>query len=206
MSAHAGARSRPPTRARIRIGRWLEPVLPVWPLVLVLALFVAVAALAPVVAPHDPAKQDLLARLNPPGSSVRDTLYVLGTDEVGRDLLSRVVYGARISLAVAFLSVLGSLLVGSVLGMMAAYYRGPAEAVIMRGTDVMLSLPPILLAILMVAVLGPGLVNLVLVLCVARWPRYARVAHGQALAVCESLYVRRPGSTERATRGSSPAM
>ena len=169
---------------------WLGAVRPVWPLALVLLLFVGGALLAPLVAPQDPARQNLLARLKPPGSSVRDTLYVLGTDEVGRDLLSRIVYGARISLVVACLSVLGSLLAGAVLGMMAAYYRGPVEAAIMRGTDIMLSIPPILLAILMVAILGPGLVNLILVLCVARWPRYARVAHGQALGVCESLYVR----------------
>jgi len=171
-------------------GRVLAGLRPVWPFALILALFVLLAALAPLIAPYGPASQDLLARLRPPGFAAGDKVYLLGTDEVGRDLLSRIIYGARISLSVAFLSVALSLAVGTWLGMLAGYFRGAVETVVMRATDIVLSIPPILLAILMVAVLGPSLANLVVVLAFTRWPRYTRVAYGQTLGVAETLYVR----------------
>ena len=163
---------------------------PVWPFVLLLVLFTAIAVLAPLIAPYDPAKQDLLARLRPPGYEIRGKIYWLGTDEIGRDLLSRIIYGARVSLLVAFLSVCVSLAFGSLLGMLAGFFRGAAETVIMRFADIVLSIPAILLAILTVAVLGPGLLNLVLVLGFTRWPRYTRVAYAQTLAVANSQYVK----------------
>jgi peptide/nickel transport system permease protein len=169
------------------------------PFALILGLFVLGALLAPWLAPADPTRQALLARLLPPGTTVGEITYWLGTDEVGRDLLSRVIYGARASLAVAVLSVVASGAIGSLLGMIAGLARGWTEVLLMRATDIMLSIPALLLAVLAVAVLGPGLLNLVLVLGFARWPRYARVAYGQTLAVASLPFV-----TAARLAGASP--
>ncbi len=160
------------------------------PVVVILVTFVLVAVFAPLLAPHDPNAQNLLGRLNPPGSTIRGVHYLLGSDELGRDLLSRLIYGARISLSVAFLSILLSGTVGSFLGMLAAYLRGPYEILIMRMADIFLSIPAILFAIITVAVLGPGFINIIIVLALTRWPRYARVAYGQTLSVNNMPYVR----------------
>lgn len=177
-----------PSTAAARGGLGRGPGL--WPFVAVLGLFVLMAVASPWLAPEDPLRQNLLGRLQPPMTEVRGTLYILGTDELGRDLLSRIVYGARVSITVAFLSVALSGVVGTVLGMLAAHYRGWTETVIMRLVDIVLSIPAILLAIITVAVLGPGLLNVVLVLALTRWPRYARVAYGQTLAIGSQPYLR----------------
>jgi peptide/nickel transport system permease protein len=155
-----------------------------------MAAFVAVAVFAPYVAPYDPNQQNLLGRLKAPGFVSRGVTYWLGSDELGRDLLSRLIYGARISLFVAFASVILSGTVGVLLGMLAGYLRGPVEVIIMRVVDIFLSIPAILLAIITVAVLGPGLVNVIVVLALTRWPRYARVAYGQTLGIANMPYVR----------------
>jgi peptide/nickel transport system permease protein len=176
----------PPSLAA-RIGRELRPI---WPFLLIFACFALLAVLAPLIAPYNPNSQNLLARLRPPGTTVRNVFYVLGTDEVGRDLLSRLIYGARVSLLVALLSVAVSSVLGTALGMIAAFYRGIVEVVIMRVVDIVLSIPAILLAILTIAVLGPGLQNVVLVLAFTRWPRYARVAYGQTLSVMGLTFMR----------------
>ena len=163
---------------------------PVWVFVLVLLCILLIAVFAPFVTSHDPNYQNLLARLKPPGYSTGSRFYLLGTDELGRDLLTRIVYGARISLLVAFLSVSISLTFGVLIGMVAGYFRGFLEVLIMRMADIFLSIPAILLAILTVAVLGPSLLNLVLVLAFTRWPRYTRVAYAQTLSVAGSLYIK----------------
>jgi peptide/nickel transport system permease protein len=163
---------------------------PVWIFVLVLLCILLIAVFAPFVTSHDPNYQNLLARLKPPGYSTGSRFYLLGTDELGRDLLTRIVYGARISLLVAFLSVSISLIFGVLIGMVAGYFRGFLEVLIMRMADIFLSIPAILLAILTVAVLGPSLLNLVLVLAFTRWPRYTRVAYAQTLSVAGSLYIK----------------
>ena len=155
----------------------------------VLLLFVLLAVGAPLLAPADPARQSLLARLRPPGTSIGGTTHWLGTDELGRDLLSRVLYGARVSLLVAFLSVCVSGSLGTILGMLAGFRRGVTEGLIMRAVDMVLSIPPILLAIITVVVLGPGLQNLILVLGFTRWPRYTRVAYGQTLRVATLPFI-----------------
>ena len=155
----------------------------------VLLLFVLLAVAAPLLAPADPARQSLLARLRPPGTSIGGATHWLGTDELGRDLLSRVLYGARVSLLVAFLSVCVSGSLGTILGMLAGFRRGVTEGFIMRAVDMVLSIPPILLAIITVAVLGPGLQNLILVLGFTRWPRYTRVAYGQTLRVATLPFI-----------------
>ncbi len=162
----------------------------IWPLFVIFALFVVTAVFAPLLAPYDPDAQDLMARLKPPGAEIGEKRYLLGTDQLGRDLLSRIIHGARISLFVAALSVAVSSIVGVWLGLMAGYHRGVTETVIMRVVDIVLSIPPLLLAIITVAVLGPGLKNLILVLGFSRWPRYARVAHGQTLSVAAMPYVK----------------
>jgi peptide/nickel transport system permease protein len=165
-------------------------VRPVWVFVLVILCILLIAIFAPFVTSHDPNYQNLLARLKPPGYSTGSRFYLLGTDELGRDLLTRIVYGARISLLVAFLSVSISLIFGVLIGMVAGYFRGFLEVLIMRMADIFLSIPAILLAILTVAVLGPSLLNLVLVLAFTRWPRYTRVAYAQTLSVAGSLYIK----------------
>ncbi len=154
-----------------------------------LSVFVLVAVAAPAVAPLDPNAQDLFARLKPPGTESRGAYYLLGTDELGRDVLSRIVHGSRISLFVAFTSVCVSLVLGTALGVMAGYFRGWVEVVIMRLADVVLSIPALLLAIIAVIVLEPGLMSLVAVLGFTRWPRYTRVAYGQTLSVATRSYV-----------------
>ncbi|WP_171132887.1 MULTISPECIES: ABC transporter permease [unclassified Ruegeria] len=167
-----------------------RPYLTWWPAWLLAAL-VLCALFAPALAPLDPDRQDLLGRLKPPGHEGRNAAtFWLGTDELGRDILSRVIHGARVSIAVAVLSVLLSGVVGVAVGMTAGYLRGWVEAMLMRLVDIFLSIPAILLAIIMVAVLGPGFFNVILVLALTRWPRYARVAYGQTLAIAERPYVR----------------
>lgn len=160
------------------------------PFAAIFAAFVVLAVFAPWIAPHDPNTQNLLGRLKPPGTTARGVLYLLGSDTLGRDLLSRLIYGARISLSVAVLSVALSGITGTLLGMAAGYARGWSEVLLMRLVDIFLSVPAVLLAIIMVAVLGPGFTNVVLVLALTRWPRYARVAYGQTLAIANMPYVR----------------
>jgi peptide/nickel transport system permease protein len=133
----------------------------------------------------------LMMRLKPPGTlAASGQIYLLGTDDLGRDLLSRILFGAQVSLLVATLSVLVSTLVGVTLGMMAAWFRGWIEAIIMRLVDIMLSIPAVLLAVLTVAVLGPGFFKLILVLGLTRWPRYTRIAFGQTLQIAALPYVK----------------
>jgi len=177
--------STSPAFARIR-----RVPLPVLVFIVILAVIVLLAILAPWIAPADPSKQNLLGRLKPPGFAMRGITYWFGTDDLGRDLLSRVLYGAGVSLGVAILSVVVSTLVGVSLGMIAGWFRGKVEVVIMRMVDIMMSIPAILLAVLTVAVLGPGFLKLVLVLGLTRWPRYTRVAYAQTLQVANLPFIK----------------
>ncbi|MDP0927013.1 ABC transporter permease [Paracoccus onubensis] len=171
-----------------RLRRWLPPRL--WIFVAILAVLVLAALLAPLIAPQNPEAQNLLGRQRPPGTELRDITYLLGSDELGRDLLSRLIYGARVSLTVAALSVLVSGTIGTALGMIAAWLGGWIGTIIMRLVDIVLSVPAILLAIITVAILGPGFINVIAVLAFTRWPRYARVAYGQTLGLMNLPYVR----------------
>lgn len=184
MSGAATFPASVPGRARKRLN------LALWLPVAVIVLFVLAALLAPWIAPYDPNSQNLLGRLKPPGTTARSFHYLLGSDELGRDLLTRLIHGARVSLMVAFAAALLSGTVGVLLGMLAGYLRGWVEIVVMRVVDIFLSVPAILLAIITVAVLGPGLVNVIVVLALTRWPRYARVAYGQTLGIANTPYVR----------------
>jgi peptide/nickel transport system permease protein len=175
-------------RARRHAGR--VPVAVVVAGVILTIIFVA-AVLAPWIAPADPTRQVLVMRLKPPGTvAASGQLYLLGTDDLGRDLLSRVLFGARVSLLVATLSVLVSTVVGVTLGTIAGWFGGWIEMIVMRLVDIVLSIPAVLLAILTVAVLGPGFFKLILVLGLTRWPRYTRVAFGQTLQVATLPYIK----------------
>lgn len=149
------------------------------------AIFVVIALFAPWIAPHSPSDLDLPSRLQPPSAS-----HWFGTDELGRDILSRVIYGAQISMLVGTSVVAGSLLLGLILGSIAGYYGGYTDkffnAVLMNA---FLSFPGILLAIAFVAFLGPGIFNLILALSIGGWVGYARLVRAQVLAVKEKEFV-----------------
>jgi peptide/nickel transport system permease protein len=156
---------------------------------LVLALILVSAAGAELVAPHDPLEQDLNLRNIPPMSYAKDDNdlsigrpFILGTDPLGRDVLSRMIFGARVSLTVGLSSALVSGLIGTLLGIIAGFYRGAVDDLIMRLVDIQMSIPVLLLALLVLFALGPGFLNLVVVLSIVRWMAYARLARGQTLA------------------------
>lgn len=152
--------------------------------VVILALVVLVGIFGPLIAPHDPAAQDLTARLKPPVWMARHVSgHLLGTDNLGRDVLSRVIYGTRISLLVGVAATLISGVIGAVLGMVCGYYRGPVDMVFMRLADIQLSFPTILLALVVVAVLGPSLWFVILVLGTTGWVSYARVIRAEVLSL-----------------------
>jgi dipeptide transport system permease protein len=158
-------------------------------LALVVALIV-VALGADVIAPHPPNEQYREFTLAPPAWSVGGSAqFLLGTDPVGRDMLSRLIHGTRLSLAIGSISVSLSLLLGIALGLVAGYARGLTETVIMRLMDVMLSLPSLLLAIAVVAILGPGLANAMYAIAVVLLPHYVRLTRAAVIAEAKRDYV-----------------
>jgi peptide/nickel transport system permease protein len=151
---------------------------------------VLIAVTAPWVSPHDPLKQDLRLRLQPPAwLEGGDWAFPLGTDHLGRDVLSRVVYGARISLLVGFSSVFIAGILGTTLGLLAGFYRGWLDDVISRIIDVQLAVPYLLLAVSLMMVLGSNLRNILLVLVLYGWTVYARLVRAETLSVREREYV-----------------
>lgn len=143
------------------------------------------AALAPWLAPADPTAQELTMRLMAPGEGG----YLLGTDALGRDILSRIIHGARVSLYVGVVTVSVSLVIGTLVGAVAGYKGGWVDEGTMRVVDVFLAFPGILLAIALTAVLGPSLHNVILALCIMGWVGYARLVRGQVLLARELTYV-----------------
>lgn len=161
-----------------------------WPGTIALGLvllFVLVAAFAPWIAPY-PAQgagaPNVAAKLLPPSAD-----YWLGTDHLGRDVLSRVIYGARVSMTNGILIVLFSLLIGLPIGLAAGYFGGWVDEALMRGTDVFLAFPALLLAVLMAAALGPGFLNSIIAVAVTWWPWYARLARAEVLVLRGQPYV-----------------
>ena len=141
-----------------------------------------VALLSPFLSPQDPLEQDLQARLKPPfWDEKTDPKYLMGTDPVGRDMLSRLIYGSRISLSVGFLTMSFSAMVGITLGILAGFYRGLLDAVISNCINIMMSFPYILLAISVMAATGPGYKNLVMVLGFTGWPIFARLVRAEVI-------------------------
>lgn len=150
----------------------------------VVGLVVGAALLAPVVAPADPAKPDFTNLLQPPSRA-----HLLGTDDLGRDILSRVIYGARTSLLAGCVSVGLAVLVGLPLGLVSGYYRGPLDNFLMRLTDALLSFPFLVLALAIAAVLGTGLVKAMIAIGIVFTPGFIRLARGQVLSERERTYV-----------------
>lgn len=151
--------------------------------VIILMLFIT-AVFAPIIAPYDPYDQDLEARLSHPSKS-----HPAGTDELGRDLLSRIIYGARISLMVGIVAVTIAGVIGIGLGLIAGYFGGWINIIIMRFTDALLALPPIVLMLAIAAVLGGGLFNVLIALGVSMMPTYCRLMCGQVITLKENEYI-----------------
>ena len=157
--------------------------------IMVVTVF-TVALFAPWLSPHDPLEQDIMNRLQPPAwaeDGSRDNL--LGTDTLGRDLLSRIIHGSRISLTVGIAAVVLSGGVGVTLGLISGYYGGWLDSIVGRVADVQLSIPFLVLAIAVVAIIGASMINLILVLSVNTWVLYYRVVRSEALSVREEEYV-----------------
>ena len=163
-----------------------------WPLVaLIILIGVTITSiLGPAMAPRDPNRQNIISRLKHPMQADRKGhVFILGTDGLGRDVLSRLLYGARVSLIVGLIAVIVGGSIGTLLGMLAGYFGGWIDDVIMRLADIQLALPFILLAIIFMLVIGPGVLNLILVLGIAQWVTYARIARGQTISQREKEYV-----------------
>lgn len=156
----------------------------------IVGIFVFLAIFGPWLAPHDPFEQSLYTKLKAPFWEPKYAEgYYLGTDDFGRDLLSRLIYGARISMLVGLVSVSISLIIGTVAGAAAGFYRGMVDIVIMRIMDILLAIPSILLAIVIVAFLGPSLQNAMIAIGVVSIPRYARIVRGSVLEEYSKDYV-----------------
>jgi peptide/nickel transport system permease protein len=168
---------------------WFRRMLRWWPIAIVSIAAVA-AAFPSILSPQDPNLIHLGARLVKPGTTSGGTHFVFGSDELGRDVLSRVIWGARTSVIVALVAVFFSGLVGGSLGVLAGVRPKFLGVAIMRFADLVLSVPFFLLAILVVAVLGASVVNEVIVLALVRWPRYTRVAYGQTIETSNREFVR----------------
>ena len=180
-----GARSGPRSRLPGALRPWLTPKIIAGGFVVLILIFAG--ALAPWISPYDPNQQNLSRTLRPP-----DWLFgqhVLGTDAVGRDILSRLFYGARISLVIAVLVVLISGVVGVVLGAISGYFARTTDFIIQKLVEVVWAFPPLLLAIAIMAFLGQGLENLILALVSQRWIAYCRVSRGQALSLRSREFV-----------------
>lgn len=155
-----------------------------WAGLIVLLVVVALAALAPWISPHDPIDQDIFARLEGPSAT-----YPLGTDQFGRCILSRLLHGARYSLFIGIASTLAAMLVGSLIGMLAGWYGGRFDVVVMQAMDVLLAFPALILGLILVAMLGPTLPNIILAIAATSVPAFARIARAPTIAVKEREYV-----------------
>lgn len=177
--------------AAVRPSRWKE----IWEIALrnkltltgfiIVGLVVLVGLLAPVLAPYDPNLMDIPARLQGPSSA-----HPFGTDEMGRDILSRVMYGARISIAVGVIIVAVSAAIGVILGSLSGYFGGKIDQAVMAVTDMILAFPSMVLALALTAAMGPGLLNTMLAVIIVRIPMYTRLMRGQVLVQKEQQYVR----------------
>jgi peptide/nickel transport system permease protein len=202
-AAGTGDLARRPRRAGARVmARALAADKLAFAALVFLTILLLAAAFAGVVAPYDIDQSSLMLRNKPPMTEDPDGGFphVLGTDQLGRDLLSRLIYGARVSLAVGVASVLISGTVGVLLGLVAGYYRGPVDDLVMRLVDVQMGFPSLLTALVVLYVLGAGVWKVILVLAVTRWMVYARVTRSLVLSYRENVFVeaaRAVGSSDR---------
>lgn len=177
------------TRGQKVLRKLLENKGAVFGLIMVLGVIFS-AIFAPLISPHDPILQDVEKRLLPPWGQVgTDPNYLLGTDQLGRDIVSRLIYGARISIVVSVSAVVFSAFLGTIIGLFSGFYGGKIDSVFMRLADVQLAFPFILLAIAIIAVLGPNLQNIIIVMGITGWVIYARVVRAEVLSLREKEYV-----------------
>ncbi|MBE1294709.1 MAG: ABC transporter permease subunit [Rhodobacteraceae bacterium] len=173
------------TRAHTR-----EPGLRLWLSGGWITILVLAALLAPWISPHDPLAQDLFAGRMPPfWQAGADPNYLLGTDSLGRDVLSRILHGARLALTVALIAGVLTCLIGAALGLIAGYYGGWSDLVISRLVDIWMAFPPVLFAILLIAVLGTGMPSIIIAIVVIDWTRFARVIRAEAMSQSKMDYV-----------------
>ena len=189
MSTQAEAIVLPPRfrwrRISVRLGDF--PLIP--SLILLSVAFVAI--FANLLAPHNPEVGSLAARFRPPvWQTGGSTQYLLGTDQLGRDVLSRLIFGARVSMVVGFTAVIFAGAIGTALGILSGYLGGWVDQVIMRLTDTWLALPALTFAIFLAAIVGPSMWNIVIILGLTYWTRYARVIRGEVLSLKEREFVR----------------
>jgi peptide/nickel transport system permease protein len=175
-------RGRSLTRARRRIHPGLRQPLAVVGLVIV-AAWVVTAVFAPLIVTADPEAQTFTASVGPSRG------HLFGTDELGRDVLSRVLYGARVTLPLSLLVVVLAATIGAIVGALAGYFRGPLDGLAMRSTDLVFAFPPIILAMVVAAVLGRSLTNAAVAIVIVAWPPYARIVRGLVMSVGDSEYV-----------------
>jgi len=175
-----------PPRARAsRLGNL--PLIPI----IILGVIALTAIFANFLAPHNPEIGSLTARFRPPFWQAGGSMdHILGTDQLGRDVLSRLIFGARVSMVVGFTAVIFAGVIGTVLGIMAGYLGGWVDQVIMRLTDAWLALPALTFAIFLAAIVGPSMWNIVIILGAVYWTRYARVVRGEVLSLKEREFVR----------------
>ena len=157
--------------------------------IIIILIVILTAIFAPLIAPHDPTFQDITKRLKAPSFMGGEPGHLLGTDPIGRDIFSRIIYGSRISLLVSLASVIGAGLIGLSLGVISGYFGGKVDGFIMRVVDIQMALPYLVLAIAVMAVLQPGLKNVIIVLIITGWVRYARVARAQTLTIKENDFI-----------------
>ena len=181
MSEVAASRSDLRAAARATRPAWRQPLAVTG--AVIAAAWLIIAVFAPLVAPYDPLAQDFPAFQPPTGA------HLFGTDELGRDVLSRVIYGSRLSIPLALLLVTVSATIGGLSGAAAGYFRGITDGVVMRVSDLVFAFPAIILAMVVTAVLGRGVRNAVLAIVIVSWPSYARVVRGLVLSIGDSEYV-----------------
>ena len=161
-----------------------------WVGLVILLLLLIAALFAEIVSPHSPIDQDITQALSPPLFFEGGTWnHLLGTDELGRDILSRIIFGARISLVVGFIAVAISGFIGTSLGLVSGYFGGRTDSIIMRVVDIQLSMPYILIALALIGALGPSLRNIIIVIGITSWVDYARIVRGEVLSIKENEFV-----------------
>lgn len=153
-------------------------------------ILILLAVFAPWIAPHDPLEQDLMASTLPPvGFATADPAHLLGTDDLGRDVLSRLVFGTRVALTVAVAAAAAAAVTGTLLGLLAGYFGGWVDAVVSRLVEIWMAFPAVLLAILVVAILGSGVGSVIVAIAIIDWTRFARVIRADAMAQAQADYV-----------------
>jgi len=157
---------------------------------MIIFMLLVLAVSAPYIAPHDPNLQDLSIALKPPfWQQGGESGYPLGTDSLGRDILSRIIFGARVSVIVGFGGMILSGLIGTTLGLIAGYFGGKIDLLIMRFTDIMLSMPYILIAIAIIGAIGPSLMNVIFVMAITNWVSYTRITRYEAMSLSKLEFV-----------------